>query len=155
VDSALHWFHTTLRKGCGGLTFHKVVAHNLGVTPSEAIAQDSQDRLMRALEQIEECWLRDGASGAAQRFIGGRDPNVADLLFACELEQLHMLHSPTDGTDFADLLRKFPRTRQWMRDVSAALHPHYEAVHKLLRYAAGKRHQKLAAQNHPHAKAKL
>ena len=43
----LYRYHATLRKGCGGLTFHKVVAHNLGVTPSEAIAQDSQDRLIR------------------------------------------------------------------------------------------------------------
>ncbi len=93
---------------------------------------------------MEGYWLRHRSSGEAQRFVGGQDaPNVADLLFACELEQLNMLHAPTDGMDFSGLLKDFPRVRQWLRDVSAALDPHYEAVHKLMRYAAGKRHQKL------------
>ena len=137
VDSALHWFHSTLRKGCGGVTFHKVVAYNLGVKPVEAIALDSKQRLERALQQLEDYWLK------GKTFVGGKEPNVADLLFVCELEQLHMLHLPTDGIDIDGILNPFPRVEAWMRDVAEATSPVYEDVHKLLRYAAKKRHQKL------------
>ncbi len=45
VLATLSRYHSTLRKGCGGITFHKVVAQNLGLKPSEAIAKDSQFRL--------------------------------------------------------------------------------------------------------------
>jgi glutathione S-transferase len=137
VDSALHWYHSTLRAGCGGITFHKVVARNVGATPIEAIAVNSHDRLKSALRKMESYWL----SGKA--FVGGSSPNVADLLFCCELEQLHMLHYATDGLDMRSIMGAFPRVQRWMDDVAQALGPTYQDVHKLLRYAAKKRHEKL------------
>ena len=91
-----------------------------------------------ALRKMESYWLN------GKTFIGGSSPNVADLLFCCELEQLHMLHLATDGLDITSILHPFARVRQWMKDVSQALGPQYEQVHKLLRYAAKKRHEKLS-----------
>lgn len=138
VDSALHWYHSTLRAGCGGLTFHKVVAYNLGKKPVEAIALDSKARLDRALGQLETHWLR------GKSFVGGDLPCVADLLFCCEIEQLNMLYFPTDGVDIESILNGFPGVRAWMARVAKQTGPVYEEVHKLLRYAARKRHERLS-----------
>ena len=143
VDSALHWYHSTLRKGCGGLTFHKVVAPKLGQTPVEAIADASKVALHKALGQLERHWLRDGP------FVGGHCPNVADLLFCCEIEQLNMLYAPADGLDIESVLRPFPQVRAWMGRVAGATSPVYEEVHKLLRYATKKRHEAMSKRNAP------
>ena len=153
IDSALHWYHSTLRYGCGGITFHKVVAYNVGAQPVEAVAKISQQRLMKALTQIEQVWLKNGA----QAFVGGDKPCIADLLFVCELEQLNMLDFDNDGVDMHSILRPFPLVNQWMRSVAHYCGPVYEDVHKLLRFAAKKRHEKLRQQKKfkTHPKPKL
>ncbi|QDZ21726.1 glutathione S-transferase [Chloropicon primus] len=138
VDSALHWYHSTLRKGCGGLTFHKVVAMNLGVQPNEAIAVDCKAVLDRALGTMERVWLKD------RSFVGGSRPCVADLLFCCELEQLNMFYAPVDGMDFDSIMGPFPEVRAWMARVAEATSPVYEEVHKFLRFASKMRHEKLS-----------
>ena len=143
VDSALLLVPLYAQEGCGGLTFHKVVAPKLGQTPVEAIADASKVALHKALGQLERHWLRDGP------FVGGHCPNVADLLFCCEIEQLNMLYAPADGLDIESVLRPFPQVRAWMGRVAGATSPVYEEVHKLLRYASKKRHEAMSKRNAP------
>jgi len=138
VDSALHWYHSTLRKGCAGFMFHKVLAKNLGAQPVEAIAADSKLRLSHALKQLETVWLH-----GENRFVGGRSMCVADLLFACELEQLQMLHRATDGTDMEEILHPFPNVCRWMSAVASSASPVYGEVHAILDRASQRRHDNL------------
>ncbi len=52
----------------------------------------------RALNDLESVWLGGGGGGGGRAFVGGGDaPSVADLLLACELEQLTMLNKVRQG----------------------------------------------------------
>ena len=60
MDSALHWYHSTIRAGCARLVFNKVLAPKLGVAPNEAYAAEGRDLLVLALRQMEDYWLQGG-----------------------------------------------------------------------------------------------
>jgi len=132
VESALHWYHTTLRAGCTRLMWNKVVAARLGMQGSEALAQDGLAQLKLCLPQLESVWL----PGPGPYLCGNDRPSVADVLFCCELEQLTMLNNDKHGVDMASILEPHPRIRQWMRTVAQSVAPHYERVHAVLRKAA-------------------
>lgn len=57
---------------------------------------------------------------------------TADLLCACELEQLVMLRPEAHGTSLDDILTPFPVVRAWRQRVRDACEPHYSAVHAVL-----------------------
>ena len=59
---------------------------------------------------MESYWLQG-------RFIGGAKPCLADLLMACELQQLEMLEGSEGPERMAGILAPHPRVQTWMRDV--------------------------------------
>ncbi|GAX72554.1 hypothetical protein CEUSTIGMA_g10.t1 [Chlamydomonas eustigma] len=132
VDAALHWYHSNIRAGCARLVFNTVLAPKLGITANPAISDEGRELLAIALKQMTEYWLQNGA----QQFMCGNQVSLADLLCACEMEQLCMMQKAMHGTDLEDQLNQFPVVKTWMRDVAAACGPAYEDVHSLLRRAA-------------------
>ena len=95
-----------------------VLAARLGVHPSEELAQDGLKTLRFALSDLDKAWLggkvfkgaeassgsSSEAGGGPQRFMCGPQICVADLLCACELEQLVMLDVAKHGVDMAVIL---------------------------------------------------
>eukprot|EP00798_Chlamydomonas_sp_ICE-L_P001468 gene1468-32850_t len=150
MTAALNWYHTSIRAGSAKLMFNKVIAQRLVQVSNKVIAQqlgqagneevgneevalDALKVLQLSLKQMQFIWLREGASP----FMCGDQISVADLLCSCELEQLSMLQKSKHGLDMKEILQPFPAVKRWMQRVSNASGPHYEAVHQVLRKAAG------------------
>ena len=137
VDSALDWPHSTLRRGCAGLVFGHVIAKRLGARVPPGSVAASEAEMVRALGQLEKYWL-----GRGEAFVAGAGPpTIADLILSCEVQQLELLDAPQDGTDMKGALRPYPRVRQWLAAVEAALAPHYADAHAVLRKSAARRRQ--------------
>ncbi|GIL78741.1 hypothetical protein Vretimale_372 [Volvox reticuliferus] len=132
VDAALHWYQGNIRAGAMRLSFHKVVAQRLGLQGDERVAADGLKTLKLALSGLEEYWL----AGDSRLFMTGRQPCSADLLCACELEQLHMLKAQWHGTSLDEILAPYPLVQAWRQRVRHACEPHYSDVHAVLVKAA-------------------
>jgi len=141
VDSALDWHHGTLRAGCAGVVFAHVIAKRRGLTVPPGGAAASEGRMVQALGQLEEFWLSHGEPFVA----GPARPTIADLILSCEVQQLQLLDAAQDGTDMEAILRPYPRIRQWLGVIEAALAPHYADIHTILRKSAALRKKAGAA----------
>jgi len=79
---------------------------------------------------METVWL------AGSNYIGGTDDiTIADLLLACEVEQLCLLNAANDGHTMDSMLRNYSRVYSWIHRVRGRCNPrtpHYNNVHKLL-----------------------
>ena len=62
---------------------------------------------------------------AAQPFIGGSNPSIADLLAYCEITQMDLINGMHRDAS------KFPVLSAWLNRMSAL--PHHDEVHKVLR----------------------
>ncbi|EFJ51768.1 hypothetical protein VOLCADRAFT_56687 [Volvox carteri f. nagariensis] len=133
VDSALHWYQGNIRAGAMRLSFHKVIARRLGQQGDERVAADGLKTLQVALSGLQSYWL----SGGARPFMTGTQPSAADLLCACELEQLIMLRTPDHGTCLGEIMAPYPVVQAWRQRVRDACEPHYSDVHTVLLKAAG------------------
>ncbi|GIL45339.1 hypothetical protein Vafri_2611 [Volvox africanus] len=132
VDAALHWYQGNIRAGAMRLSFHKVVAQRLGLQGDERVAADGLKTLKLALSSLEEYWL----AGESRIFMTGTQPCAADLLCACELEQLRMLKVQLHGTSLVEILAPYPLVQAWRQRVKQACEPHYSDVHSVLVKAA-------------------
>ncbi|MEW5302333.1 MAG: hypothetical protein WDW36_005132 [Sanguina aurantia] len=137
VTSALHWYHSSIRAGCARIVWNKVLAPRFGVPASEAIAQEGVSLLQQSLKSMDDFWLRvrgpsSPSAATAQPFLCGADPCVADLLCACEMEQLAMLDLESHGCSMASLLQPHPAVQAWLRAVAGACGPQYAEVHSML-----------------------
>ena len=65
---------------------------------------------------MESYWLQG-------RFIGGAKPCLADLLMACELQQLEMLEGSEGPERMEAILAPYARVRTWMKDVQEVSPP--------------------------------
>ncbi|KXZ51433.1 hypothetical protein GPECTOR_12g395 [Gonium pectorale] len=128
VDAALHWYQGNIRAGAMRVSFHKVVAQRLGLQGDERVAQDGLNTLKLALSALESYWL----AGGSRPFMTGGAPCVADLLCACELEQLRMLQPQAHGLSMRQILAPYAAVRAWQLRLRAACEPHYDDVHAVL-----------------------
>ncbi|GFR45552.1 hypothetical protein Agub_g6946 [Astrephomene gubernaculifera] len=152
VDSALHWYQGNIRAGAMRLVFHTVIAPKLGMKADPRVAKEGLNTLKAALASLESYWLAAGR----RPFMTGPQPCAADLLAACELEQLRML-PPSPGTygtgrttspapslsydngpasAMQELLAPYPAVRQWLQRVREVCEPHYGEAHRLIVRAA-------------------
>ena len=81
VNAALDWYHGTIRKGAAGVTWHALVAKNMGGALSRETARSMFGVLTAALETLETTWL-SASPGGGPFMMGRQQPCVADLLVA-------------------------------------------------------------------------
>lgn len=90
--SALAWQASTLRGAAMTLLFHRAVGRVFGARMSDAVAESGLASLKVALRDLDRAWLGGGGGGGgiggSGRFLAGDEVSVADVLAACELEQL-------------------------------------------------------------------
>lgn len=132
VDAAMAWNMSILRDGAAKLCFNRVIGPSRGLPANAAVAANAEAAIRRALTDLDGVWLGDSKRWVA----GGSAPSAADLLMACELEQLRLLDGALEGPTMEELLEPHPRVRQWISDVQKALSPHYADAHVLLGKAA-------------------
>ncbi len=133
---------------------------------NEAVGDAAEVVLRNALRDLERVWLK---STVAPFLCGLSQPSIADLLIACELEQLRLLdgavkvvavvngwdswlccfallhghpHKPTQGPNMDELLT--PGVRQWLEAVRQATNPAYDEAHTILKRAQSRFAQKRA-----------
>jgi glutathione S-transferase len=82
--SALSWQGSSLRGGAMQLLMHRVVGRVFGAPMVPEVAANGLMQLKASLRDLDHYWLDGGRSG----FLAGDEISAADLLAACELEQL-------------------------------------------------------------------
>uniref|UniRef100_A0A7S0VEM9 GST N-terminal domain-containing protein n=1 Tax=Polytomella parva TaxID=51329 RepID=A0A7S0VEM9_9CHLO len=122
VLAAVHWFQNNVRLGAAGLVYQKVLAPRLGLIPNEEIAEHSLRVLHQALRDLADVWLAHPVGTKDPVFVSGRtdDVCIADLLIACELEQLCLLNYERDDVDMKGILSDHPVVRDYLRRVARA-----------------------------------
>lgn len=90
VDAVLCWHFNNTREGSMKLCWNRAIAPARGLPANSAMADAAEALLRGALKDLVRVWLADGRwlCAAAQ-------PTIADLLIACELEQLRLLDGAT------------------------------------------------------------
>lgn len=143
ADGALAWHHGTLRRGAAGLCWELVVAKNLKRPTSPALLASYRQTLKQALADLSAYWLADGKLP----YVGGAQPCVADLVFACELAQLAIVEH-AEGAEHADtldgVLAAHPAVSRWFANVRTYCGPAWDDAHKIVNIMASKRKQAAA-----------
>ncbi|KAI8468780.1 MAG: thioredoxin-like protein [Monoraphidium minutum] len=146
-QSALSWQGSALRGAAMQLLFHRVVGRVFGAAMVPEVAATGLAALRAALRDMERYWLRAGAAdgggagsadagGGGGGFLAGREVSVADVLAACEVEQLSLLDADPSGPGMQQLLADRPATHAWLERVRAACAPEWDAAHATVRAAA-------------------
>jgi len=81
------------------------------------------------LKVLESIWL--GANNTT--FLVGNQMTIADILLACEIEQLALLDAVSGAPKMVELLAPYNKVTTWLDNVRASSQPHYDDVHKILR----------------------
>jgi len=132
-DSALSWYHTTIRVGNMQLVFNKVLAGVFGRPKDDAVAAFGQRVLTEGLTALQKYWLKE------KPFMTGDSVSITDLLCACELEQLRCLAGNPNAIQMEALLRPFPEVIAYMARVRAAVgEAYYDQGHAVLAMAVSK-----------------
>lgn len=129
VDEYLEWQHLNIRLH-GSLYFRMKVLVPLftgkPVAPEKLIK--FKKTMIEALDLLENVWLKDS------HYLVGSEISVADILGACEVEQVRMAgYNPRDGR---------PRLAAWMGRVAGKTNPYYEEAHVILNKIAKKAEEK-------------
>jgi glutathione S-transferase len=125
VMSGVHWWHSNIRAGCARLVFHTVIGPRLKKPVNHAIKEEGIEILQQSLDILQTYWLRNGT----RNFMCGSEVSIADLLNACELEQVCMLNKEAHGTDLDDQLASRPIVRAWMKRVRESCGNAYDEAH--------------------------
>jgi len=118
INALMAWHGSTLRTGSMLVGWHLVVAPNLGRQSNIKLVQDyGIPTLNEALRTINDVWLSEGGA-----FLVGQCITIADLLLACEVEQLKLLEGNLQGVDisYEKLIAPYPKVTVWMDNVRQA-----------------------------------
>lgn len=139
VNSAMHWQHTTLRSGERAIVYNKVIAPARGWPSRASAADEGLVVLKRALTVLESYWLN------GRPFMCGPKISLADLLCACEIQQLKLLVKAVDGEDLDSLLAGKSSVLAWHARVEQLCQPYFDDVSVALRAFSAHRAKKLAS----------
>ncbi|WAR03517.1 GSTT1-like protein [Mya arenaria] len=114
IEEYLHWQHLNTRLQAAMVFQQKLI---LPVARQSKIDQAKVDRfkaeLPKVISHIDTYFLKD------DKYIGGDEVSVADLLGVCELMQLYPVYEE-------DLYLANPRVKAWMERVRERLNPHFD-----------------------------
>lgn len=125
VDEYLEWQHNNTRLTCSVYFQLKYLRPLMfGKEARQDQVDEYRNRMIGCLDTIETVWLKD------TKFLVGNEISVADLLGACEIEQLQVTdYNPFEGR---------PKLTAWIERVRNATKPDYDDAHKYLRKLAEK-----------------
>nr|XP_033333518.1 glutathione S-transferase theta-1-like [Megalopta genalis]XP_033333519.1 glutathione S-transferase theta-1-like [Megalopta genalis] len=119
VDEYLEWQHLNTRFHCGLYFRKKYLIPLITSKPTsiEAIAKCKKN-MIECLDLLENIWLKD------KLFLTGSKVAIADLLGACEIEQVRLAgYDPREGR---------PRLSNWLTRVAQITNPHYKEAHAFI-----------------------
>ena len=124
------WHGSTLRIGSMIVVWNLAISANLGLKGNKQLVDDyGMPTLKEALRVLNHVWLQKSNS----KFLVGNQISIADILLACEVEQLTLLDAVPGAPSMAELLGPHNRVTEWLNNVRANCQPHYDNVHKMLR----------------------
>lgn len=117
------------------VVWHLVIAPNLGRRGNLTLVKEyGIPTLKESLKSINNVWLRN-ADGREIFLAGSSHITIADLLLACEVEQLKLLEGNLQGVDisYQKLMQSYPKVNAWMQNVRKACGlDEWDNVHKTL-----------------------
>ncbi|XP_049830734.1 glutathione S-transferase theta-1-like [Schistocerca gregaria] len=120
VDEYLEWQHTNTRRSCSLYFTSKFLFPAMkGKQPNPETVARREQIMAATLNEVENIWLNN------KPYLAGDEISIADLLGACEIEQIRMAgYNPCDG---------FPKLSAWLERVHHDTLPHYDKVHAMVR----------------------
>jgi glutathione S-transferase len=133
IDAIMAWHGSTLRIGSMIVVWNLAISANLGMKGNKQLVDDyGLPTLKEALRVLDSVWLGRNNNG---KFLVGNEISTADILLACEVEQLCMLDGIEGAPTMAKLLAPCNKVSIWLENVRSAGQPHYDDVHKMIRSA--------------------
>ncbi|KAG7667402.1 putative Glutathione S-transferase T1 [Nannochloris sp. 'desiccata'] len=131
VDAIMAWHGSTLRIGSMLVVWNLAIAANLGLEGNKPLVDDyGLPTLKEALKVLECVWL----GGNNTKFLVGNQISIADIMLACEIEQLALLDAVPGAPQIMELLAPYKKVTTWLDNVRTSSQPHYDNVHKILRF---------------------
>ncbi|KAG7209023.1 hypothetical protein KM043_015188 [Ampulex compressa] len=129
VDEYLEWQHMNTRLHCAAYFIVKFLNPLMrGTPPKPEKVAEFKKRMSDCLDLIETVWLKD------KPFLIGNKISVADILGACEIEQLRL-------TGY-DPKKDRPNLAAWMNRVITETSPYYQEAHAVISKVAEKQEAK-------------
>ncbi|CAL7950300.1 unnamed protein product [Xylocopa violacea] len=116
VDEYLEWQHLNTRANCALYFRVKYLTPFLTGQPAtkEKIIE-YEKHMIKSLDDLENVWLK------GRNFLVGSDISIADILGACEVEQVRIVgYNPHEGR---------PRISAWLKKVEENTSPYYQEAH--------------------------
>ena len=130
VDAVMAWHGSTLRIGSMIVAWNLAIAKFLKLPTNEKLVEEyGMPTLKTALITLDTVWLKNNNS----QFVAGNTISIADLLLACEIEQLCLLDVVPEAPSMASMLAPHPSVAVWLGRVRASCQPHYDSAHSMLR----------------------
>ncbi|GMH40943.1 hypothetical protein BSKO_08847 [Bryopsis sp. KO-2023] len=127
VNSVCHWYQTALRPGAAYTVRLLILKHGASATRMDFV--DHYHQLLNdSLRVMDTHFLSDSP------FLCGDMPSIADLLCACELDQLFWLDATPAGPYSKEILQPWGNVRAWMDRIHAFCGPQYKSVNESLQY---------------------
>ncbi|XP_078043965.1 glutathione S-transferase theta-1 [Augochlora pura] len=119
VDEYLEWQHLNTRFHCGLYFRKKYLLPLLTTKPTPPeLLEKCKNNMIECLDLLENVWLKD------KPFLIGSEPTIADLLGACEIEQVRLTgFDPREGR---------PHLTNWLTRVKEVTNPYYKEAHTLI-----------------------
>ncbi|KAK2077263.1 hypothetical protein QBZ16_004897 [Prototheca wickerhamii] len=133
VNAALFWFGYKLRAPAMQLFTRRIMLPVfVGKDGESADIVDgvAVPGLKAAFKTMETAFL------AGQDFVAGSDISIADLLFACEIDELRLQDAHGKSPSFEELLAEYPGVRAWLQRVSDRCGPYYARANAAVVVAA-------------------
>jgi glutathione S-transferase len=144
ADAIMAWHGSTLRIGSMIVVWNLAIAANLGLKGNKALVDDfGLPTLKEALLVLDSVWLGENNT----KFLIGNQISVADILLACELEQLALLDAVPGAPKMTDLLAPYKKVTRWLNNVRTSSQPHYDNVHKVLRFVTDRQMSRNTSSN--------
>ncbi|CAK9820521.1 Glutathione S-transferase theta-1 [Anthophora plagiata] len=128
IDEYLEWQHLNTRLHCALYFRLKYLVPILSGQPAkQETIMKHEKYLDETLDALENIWLKD------KNFLVGSEISIADILCACEVEQVRIAgYNPCEGR---------PNIALWMERVARKTSPYYQEAHVILNKLVDKQKQ--------------
>uniref|UniRef100_A0A0A9XBW2 glutathione transferase n=1 Tax=Lygus hesperus TaxID=30085 RepID=A0A0A9XBW2_LYGHE len=125
VDEYLEWQHIGVRAPCALYVWAVFFTPTItGQASSPRQVESRKNSMIKACDDLNDVWLKD------KPFVAGQEISFADLLAACEVEELILTdYNPREGR---------PKLAAWLDRVRAETNPYYDEAHERINKLAKK-----------------